>query len=257
MADKMTTIVAMFSKGLVPTGSKDPFALRRAGSGVVRILVENEAAREELHLMTVVRTAFDRPEWTGEAVARQVLEFMLDRLEFYLQETVGVRLHVARAVRNSRAAEDEVELVGYGRVAEFAQALEAAVGSENVATVAELVKRISNILRQAREKGIVYSGAPSAELLRESPELLKEPAEIALARVVTEANTAIQKNYRDGKYEPAIAAIAGLQLPLNAFFDSVMVMVEDVPLRNNRLALLARTEATVRWAADFSELASL
>jgi glycyl-tRNA synthetase beta chain len=250
LADKMTTIAAMFSKGMVPTGSKDPFALRRAGSGVVRILVENAAVREELHLMTVVRTALARPEWTGEELGRQVLEFMLDRLEFYLQETAGARLQTARAVRNSRAAGDEVELVGYGRVAGFARALEAAVGSENVTAVAELLKRTSNILRQAREKGIVHPGAESAELLRES-------AEIDLARAVSQADVAIQKKYREGKYDAAIAAIAELQQPLNAFFDSVMVMVDDAQLRDNRLALLARTESTVRWAADFSELASL
>ena len=256
LADKMTTITAMFSKGMAPTGSKDPFALRRAGSGTVRILAENAAVRDELHLMTVLRAAgYSLSEIERDS---QLKDFMLDRVEFYLQESCGVRLQVARAVRNSRAAEDEAAgIVGYGRVAEFARALEAAVGSENVKAVAELLKRTSNILRQARERGIVYLGAEGAELLQESADLLREPAEVELARRVTEANWWIPESYRAREYGETIAAIAALQPPLNAFFDSVMVMVDDERLRANRLALLARTESTVRWAADFSELASL
>ncbi|MEO6830460.1 MAG: glycine--tRNA ligase subunit beta, partial [Acidobacteriaceae bacterium] len=252
LADKMTTIAAMFSKGMVPTGSKDPFALRRAGAGVIRILAENEFVRHELHLETVLAAALAEADSDGDLHSK-LREFMLDRLEFYLQETRGVRLQVARAVRNSRVAEDYAEKqqrIGYGSLAEFAAALEQQVGSANVLAVAELLKRTSNILRQAREKKIAYSAA-------ESPALLTDVAEMELSNRVTEADARIQKNYREGNYGEAIAAIAGLQLALNAFFDSVMVMVDDPQLRENRLALLARTEATVRWAADFSELASL
>ncbi len=253
LADKMTTIAAMFSKGLIPTGSKDQFALRRAGSGVVRILAENGAVRNELHLMTVLKAALNNPDLHGEELYRLLQDFMLDRLEFYLQETRGVRLQVARAVRNSHVAEMDdgrKEMrIGYGNVAAFAKALEEQVGSPNVVAVAELLKRTSNILRQAREKKMTH---PTSEL----NQLLKEPAEIELSRKITEANEKIQKNYRDGNYKEVIATIAELQLPLNAFFDSIMVMVDDAQLRDNRLALLSRTESAVRWAADFSELAS-
>jgi glycyl-tRNA synthetase beta chain len=252
LADKMTTITAMFKKGLVPTGSKDPFALRRAGSGVVRILVENEFVQNELDLETLLKAALAEAD-RGGALHGQLREFMLDRLEFYLQETIGARLQVARAVRNSRVADEDAEKkqrIGYGSIAGFAKALERQTGSPNVVAVAELLKRTSNILRQAREKKISHPAA-------EAQDLLKEAAEIELSRRVTEADALIQRNYRDGKFGDAIAAIAALQLPLNAFFDSVMVMVEDARLRDNRLALLSRTEATVRWAADFSELASL
>ncbi len=253
LADKMTTIAAMFQKGLAPTGSKDPFALRRAGAGVVRILAENNAVRNQLHLATVVHAAMNDKDQSGE-LHSTIFNFMLDRLEFYLQETGKVRLQVARAVRNSLAAgmdENQVGvLIGYGYVASFAKILNEQVGSPNVVAVAELLKRTSNILRQAREKKIAY---PSAE----SSDHLKESAEIELSHAVTEANVKIQKSYRIGNYSDAIEAIASLQQPLNTFFDSVMVMVEDVQLRDNRLALLARTESVVRWAADFSELASL
>ena len=87
--------------------------------------------------------------------------------------------------------------------------------------------------------------------------MLRDPAEKELSRQVTQVNQAIQRSYREGNYDAVIAAIASLQPPLNAFFDSVMVMVEDSALRDNRLALLSRTESVVRWAADFSELASI
>ncbi|HEX4020090.1 MAG TPA: glycine--tRNA ligase subunit beta [Acidobacteriaceae bacterium] len=253
IADKITTITEMFKKDIVPTGSKDPFALRRAGAGVVRILVENAAVRDHLHLIPVIHAANQTME-ADKDLRFRVFAFMLDRLEFYLQESCGVRLQVARAVRNSGAVEAEDDspgkLVGYGYVAGFARVLHEQTGSPDVVAVAELLKRAANIQRQAREKGI---NPPDME----SPSLLHDPAEKELARQVTEVNAVIQKNYREGKYNEVISAIASLQSPLNAFFDSVMVMVDDEKLRDNRLALLARTVSVVRWAADFSELASI
>jgi glycyl-tRNA synthetase beta chain len=142
------------------------------------------------------------------------------------------------------------QLVGYGRLASFAEELNRQIGSPEVLAVAELLKRAANIQRQAREKGIQFPNVEAASLLVDA-------AEKELAQRVTEVDASIQKNYREGKYSEVIAAIAGLQQPLNAFFESVMVMVEDEKLRANRLALLARTVAVVRWAADFSELASI
>lgn len=253
LADKMTTIVEMFQRNIVPTGSKDPFALRRAGAGVVRILAENSEVQSRLHLVTVIHAANPVDE-ADEGLRSAVLSFMLDRLEFYLQDACGLRLQAARAVRNSGAAgpgeDSSGELVGYGHVAGFARELNAQTGSAQVLAVAELLKRAKNIQRQAREKGIQFPNA-------ETPEHLLEPAEKELAARVTSVHASIQKNYREGRYAEVIAAIASLQPPLNAFFDSVMVMVEDETVRANRLALLARTESVVRWAADFSELASI
>ncbi len=253
MADKLSTVVDMLSIGLQPTGSKDPFALRRSANGIIRIVVENHEIGSRFHLWRLCQAAFRyRQAENDESLQAQIYDFLLDRLEHYLRDSYQVSLQVARAVRNSGAAGigASTSLIGYRHIAVFAKTLEAQVGSSNVIAVAELLKRTSNILRQARERKIAHSS-------RESSDLLKEPAEIELARQVTEANDRIQKSYRQGQYEDVIAAIAGLQLPLNGFFDSVMVMVDDAEIRENRLALLARTESTVRWAADFSELASL
>ncbi len=258
LADKITTIKLMFEKDLIPTGSKDPFALRRAGAGVVRILSENEHVRHYLNLLQIVQATFvmdavyRHSTWENNVELREkILNFMLDRFEVYLQESCNVCLQVARAVRNSGAAMGSGgQVIGYGYIASFARALNEQVGSADVFAVAELLKRAANIQRQAQEKGIQFSGEEAAALL-------VDLAEKELAQRVTEVDESIQKNYREGKYSEVIAAIAGLQQPLNAFFESVMVMVDDEKLRNNRLALLARTVAVVRWAADFSELASI
>jgi glycyl-tRNA synthetase beta chain len=255
LADKMSSIVDMFAIGLQPTGSKDPFALRRAGNGVVRILVEDGALKDRLHLSHVSSAAIESTQAAEDVALRASIdEFLLDRFEFYLREACKVNPQVARAVRKAgtTGSDDAVggHLLGYGKIAGFAKALDSQVGSPNVLAVAELLKRTANIVRQAREKKIIFAD-------QESEGLLRETAEKELSRKVTEVNQAIQRSYREGDYDAVIAAIASLQPPLNAFFDSVMVMVEDASLRDNRLALLSRTESVVRWAADFSELASI
>lgn len=255
LADKISTIVDMFAIGLQPTGSKDPFALRRAGNGVVHILVEDKSLNDRLHLVYVCFAAMQNTKTMEDAGLRgSIYDFLLDRFEFYLRESGNVNSQVARAIRKAGATGSDYEvgshLIGYGKITGFAKALNEQVGSPNVLAVAELLKRTANILRQAREKNIAFPD-------NESEDLLREPAEKELSCKVTEVNTEIQHSYREGNYDDVIEAIARLQPPLNAFFDSVMVMVNDAQLRDNRLALLSRTESVVQWAADFSELASI
>ncbi len=256
LADKLSTIYDMFEIGLQPTGSKDPFALRRAGSGIIRILAESPEINKKVDISSLLQCLSTAQKGYKSTVGEIVHGFLLDRCEHYLQENYKVRLHVARAVRNSRALEylsyspNPQDRIGLGCIVDFSKTLNDSIGSPEVLAVAELLKRAANIQRQAKEKEIQF-------LNREDQGLLQDAAEKELAQRVTEVDASIQKNYREGKYSEVIAAIAGLQQPLNAFFESVMVMVEDEKLRNNRLALLARTVAVVRWAADFSELASI
>jgi glycyl-tRNA synthetase beta chain len=255
LADKSSTIVDMFAIGLQPTGSRDPFALRRAGNGVVRILVEDDKLNNRLHLAYVCSAAMQNTKAAEDMVLPGVIfEFLLDRFEFYLRETARLNPQVARAVRKAGTTGSDNtaggHLIGYGKIAGFARALDAQVGSPNVLAVAELLKRTANILRQAKEKKLIFAD-------QESESLLREAAEKELSRQVNEVNQIIQRSYRECNYDAVIAAIASLQPTLNAFFDSVMVMVDDASLRDNRLALLSRTESVVRWAADFSELASI
>ena len=255
LADKISTIVDMFAIGLQPTGSKDPFALRRAGNGVIRILAEDKVLGSRLHLESVCQAAMQETRaMQDESLRSAIYSFLLDRFEFYLQETRKVHPQVARAIRHARTAGDlqdvSGQLIAYGKIAGFAEELNGQVGSQEVLAVAGLLKRAANIQRQAREKGMQFPNA-------ETSGLLTDAAEQELARQVTEVDARIQKSYGEGKYGEVIAAIAGLQPALNAFFDSVMVMVDEPQLRDNRLALLSRTESVVRWAADFSELASI
>ena len=262
LADKISTIVDMFAKGFQPTGSKDPFALRRAGNGVVRILIENEAVRDALDLVSVVEAAL-APNSMNNGLYENAMNFMLDRLESYLREYRGVRLQVARAVRNSTIAHnrrgvefrffglDEFRFVGCGKIAEFASVLNVEIGSPEIYAIAELLKRTVNILRQAKERQIAYGKGGYITPHQEQPE------EERLRLKTREIQRAIQDNYSNGKYTEVIMAIASLQPVLDAFFNTVMVMVDDPVIRSNRLTLLAGTESVVRWAADFSELASI
>ena len=128
--------------------------------------------------------------------------------------------------------------------------LNSRTGSVEVLAVAELLKRASNILRQAKEKEITYAQSPNEKYFQED-------AEISLLEKVEYVHNKIPYIYADREYSQVIDAIAELKEPLNQFFDSVMVMDEDVAVRSNRLALLKRTVDAVRWAADFSELASI
>ena len=186
LADKVSSIVDMFAIGLQPTGSKDPFALRRAGNGVVRILVEDDKLNDRLHLSHVSGAAMANTKVAEDAALRASIDdFLLDRFEFYLRETAKVNPQVARAVRRAgtTGSDNSVggHLIGYGKIAGFAKALDAQVGSPNVLAVAELLKRTANILRQAREKKIIFAD-------QESESLLREVAEKELSRKVTEVN---------------------------------------------------------------------
>jgi len=126
---------------------------------------------------------------------------------------------------------------------------ESSTSNEEIQTIAELLKRTSNILRQADERGL-----PS---LRVSEGALEHPVEIELQIRVSKMPPAILRKYRERNYSAIISDIAELREPLSQFFESVMVMVEDPTLRQARLWLLSYTKKIVGWAADFSELASI
>jgi glycyl-tRNA synthetase beta chain len=182
-----------------------------------------------------------------------IYNFLLDRFEFYLRDSRGIHAQVARAIRNAGTTVRDYEfypnLIGYGNIADFAEELNRQRGNEEIQTIAELLKRTSNILRQADERGL-----PS---LRVSEGALEHPVEIELQIRVSKMPPAILRKYRERNYSAIISDIAELREPLSQFFESVMVMVEDPTLRQARLWLLSYTKKIVGWAADFSELASI
>jgi glycyl-tRNA synthetase beta chain len=234
MADKVDTIVGMFGLGLEPTGSKDPFALRRAANGVVKILAEAEPALP-LTLGDVVDAAS-----ASEAVRVKVEIFFAERLEFYLRDAKGQAYDVVKAVL-AAGANDVRDAVAR------AEAVTAVRGSEDFAAVSLAFKRMKNILAQAEEKGIA-SGSQVDEAL------LADAAEKTLATASSQVAGRVKELSERHDYRAALEEIATLRGAVDAFFDAVMVMVPEVAVRANRLALLGRVLEDFSGIADFSEI---
>ncbi|HEY4382589.1 MAG TPA: glycine--tRNA ligase subunit beta, partial [Acidobacteriaceae bacterium] len=234
LADKADTIVGMFGLGLEPTGSKDPFALRRAANGVVKILAEAEPALP-LTLGDVVDAAS-----ASEAVRVKVEVFFAERLEFYLREVKSQAYDVVKAVL-AAGANDVRDAVAR------AEALTEVRGSEDFAAVSAAFKRMKNILAQAAEKGdlpeageVDLSGAHPTETI-----LTEQAGQIG--QDVTELTV-------EHNYVAALETIATLRPYVDAFFDQVMIMDPDTRIRHRRLLMLQRILGTFSGIADFSEI---
>jgi glycyl-tRNA synthetase beta chain len=235
IADKADTIAGMFGLGLEPTGSKDPFALRRAANGIVKILAESGVALP-LTLGEVAGAACGQ----NEALAAKVRGFLVERVEFYLREAKGQAYDVVKAVL-AAGADDVRDAVAR------AEAVTAVRLSDDFAAVSAAFKRMKNILSQAGEKSIVSSTSVDVALLTEVTEkALAERSAKSAGRVA---------GLRSGKnYKAALEEIATLRPQVDAFFDAVMVMAPDAAVRANRLALLERVLRDFSGIADFSEI---
>ncbi|BCO32430.1 glycine--tRNA ligase beta subunit [Thiohalobacter sp. COW1] len=235
IADRLDTLVGIFAIGQAPTGDKDPFALRRAALGIVRILIECELDLD-LHSLLDESAGGFAPEIKAGHVTAEVFEFMLDRLRAYYSET-GLDIHIFEAVR----AQTPTRPLDFHRrieaVREFARLPEAE-------SLAAANKRIGNILRKAE------STVPD----QVDAGLLKEPAEQALHSAVEQLRPKVEPLFEGGQYTEALCLLAALREPVDSFFDQVMVMAEDPALRDNRLALLQGLQALFLGAADLSRL---
>ena len=230
LADRVATIAEMFAVGLEPSGSKDPFALRRAANGVIKILAESGLpltieGLESLALETLPRA--------GKAGA-----FLKERLDFYLREVRGYSYDVVNAVLST----------GLTTVADAiarAQALTDVRGSEDLAAISTAFKRIKNILRQAEEK---------QEGQSIKAEDLIEPAEQHLYAEVVRVAPQVETLRAQQKYPEALERVATLRPAIDSFFDQVMVLAPEGHLRRNRLALIASVLSDFSRIADFSEI---
>jgi glycyl-tRNA synthetase beta chain len=233
IADKADTIAGMFALGLEPTGSKDPFALRRAANGVVKILGESSV---ELGLGEISRAAAGG----NEELVRKLEVFFAERLEFYLREAKGQAYDVVKAVL----------VVGADDVRDAtarAEAVTAVRGSDDFVAVSSAFKRMKNILAQAKEKGIAAGVGVNAALVT-------EPTEKALAEKSAELAERVKTLRAEKSYTAALEEIARLRPQVDAFFEAVMVMAPDEAVRANRLALLERVLGDFSGIADFSEI---
>ncbi|EGR1703068.1 glycine--tRNA ligase subunit beta [Vibrio cholerae] len=234
MADKLDTIVGIFGIGQAPKGS-DPFALRRASLGVLRILVEYGYQLDLVDLIAKAKSLFGN-RLTNVNVEQEVIEFMLGRFPTWYQDA-GFSIDIIQAVlaRNPTKPADfdqRVKAVSHFRALEEAEALAAAN------------KRVGNILAK-------YDGELGEEI---DLALLQEDAEKALAEAVEIMAEALEPAFATGNYQEALSKLAGLRAPVDAFFDNVMVMADDEALKKNRLTLLNKLRNLFLQIADISLL---
>ncbi len=242
LADKLDSVVGCLAVGMTPTGSSDPFALRRAALGIVKIILEKKlpvslslaagAAAKALLVHKPKRGVTPEQE-------SKILDFILDRARFVFREKEQFAYDEVAAVFRA-GADDLVD------TQKRLLALRVIRKSKNFEPLAVSFKRIRKILEKA---GVAPGGNGHV-----NPELFENPAERELHFGATAAATKVQSLKRGGKYQEALEVIAGLRPVVDRFFDGVMVMAEKEEVRKNRLALLAQLLGEFTTIADFSEI---
>jgi glycyl-tRNA synthetase beta chain len=244
IADKADTIAGMFALGLIPSGSKDPFALRRQANGIVRTIAECKLQFRLSEIMNDARARYQGSEaekkFSNAEYAASIRTFLRERAEFYLKEARGYAYDVVKAV----LAADSDDVVD---AAARAEAVSRVRGSADFESISVAFKRTKNILRQAEENKRHVADRVELSVLREDSE--KE-----LATLIPRAATVVEKLRATANYQAALMEIAKLRPAVDKFFDKVMVMVDDDNLRANRLALLQTLIKEFSTIADFSEI---
>lgn len=242
LADKFDSVVGCLAVGIVPTGSSDPYALRRASLGIVKIILEKKLPVSlSLAIGSAAKALLTLKPKRGLTPDQEVkvLDFILDRAKFVFRE-------------REQFAYDEVAAVFRAGVDDLVDAqkrltaLRVIRKSKNFEPLAVSFKRTRKILEKA--------GVASAENRQVNAELFESAAERELHRAVHDAASKVESLKRAGKYQEALEAIAGLRGVVDKFFDGVMVMTEKEAVRNNRLALLSELLREFTTIADFSEI---
>ena len=233
LADKIDNIVATFSRGLVPTGSQDPFALRRQALGIVHTIIE---ANYKISITEIADKAMDLLQITDEAkrseVQKNIVEFFTLRLKNVLSDN-NIRYDIVDAVLN---IEDDVTTT-YAKAVATAQII--ASGKLNDAMQAFI--RVGNISKKAQD-------------IEMNPALFNLDEEKALFSAYQQVKDIVLEKLANAKYQEAIEEMNTLTSPINTFFDNVMVMDKDEEIKNNRLSLLKNIDTLVKSVADFSKI---
>ncbi|WNC68554.1 glycine--tRNA ligase subunit beta [Thalassotalea nanhaiensis] len=235
IADKVDTLVGIFGINQAPKGDKDPFALRRAAIGLIRIIIEKQLSLDITDLLSVSITSYG-DKLSNANTAEDVIDFIMGRFRAYYQEQ-GISVDVIQAVLANKPTapldfDQRVKAVSFFRTLDEAQALAAAN------------KRVGNILAK-------FDGELFSEF---NTELATEPAEIALAKVYSDLNTELAPLFAAKDYQQALTKLASLRAPVDEFFDNVMVMADDDAVKTNRLTLLSQLRASFFNVADISLL---
>jgi glycyl-tRNA synthetase beta chain len=238
LADKLETLAGMFGIGQQPTGDKDPFALRRHALGVIRILVEGGLKVPLFDLVNGAFSVFPRG-MVGDAHTDLEI-FVLERLRSYLREAGYTANEIESVLCMHPTRLDQVP--------RQLAAVRAFAGLPEAASLAAANKRVANILKQAEAKGESFNNAQAHEM--------KEPAERNLFDALRIASEKATPLFQAGDYTGYLKAFAVLKSPVDAFFESVMVMVDDQDVRKNRLALLKDLRDEMNRVADIAKLAA-
>ncbi|MFG0686545.1 glycine--tRNA ligase subunit beta [Pseudomonas sp. WSY_20] len=235
IADKLDTLVGIFGIGMLPTGSKDPYALRRAALGVLRILIEKQL---DLDLTGAVQFAVKQygAKVKAAGLADQVLEFIFDRLRArYEDEGIDVATYLSvRALQPGSALDFDQRV----------QAVQAFRKLPEAEALAAVNKRVSNLLSKAE-------GAIAEQV---EPKYFDNANEFSLYSAIQQADQAVQPMAAARQYSESLARLAALRDPVDAFFEAVMVNAEDAKVRANRYALLSRLRGLFLGVADISLL---
>ncbi|HMV60835.1 MAG TPA: glycine--tRNA ligase subunit beta [Agitococcus sp.] len=235
IADKLDTLVGIFGINQPPTGSKDPFGLRRAAIGLLRIIIEKELALDINVLSQQAVNAYGSKLSNANTV-NEVFEFLLGRYRAMYEEQ-GIAVDVIQAVQTLKPAQP----------LDFDRRIKAVANFRNLAEAEALAaanKRVANILSK---DGVTVTGAVDNSLLSEA-------AEQTLAAQVAKLQAELTPLFAVGDYTPALTALAALRAPIDSFFDTVMVNADDLAIRQNRLNLLASLRALFLAVADISQL---
>ncbi len=239
VADRMATIAEMFAIGLEPSGSKDPFALRRAANGIIKILAESRLPLTLPALATMASESLPRARSKNGS---ELAAFLKERLDFYLRDVLGYAYDAVNAVLSTG-------LTTVTDAMARAQALTQVRGSDDLVAISTAFKRIKNILRQAAQNQDQYGNSIA-------PGDLVEPAEQHLYAETARVAPQVEALRARQQYPEALECIATLRPSIDGFFDQVMVMAPEAHLRGNRLALIASVLSDFSRIADFSEIVS-
>jgi glycyl-tRNA synthetase beta chain len=251
LADKFDALVGFFAIGEKPTGSRDPFALRRAALGVIRIILENKLRLPLMASFLKTAETLRLAMAQGAEVSQELLTFVAERLKVHLREA-GVRHDLIAA------AFEQVGVMGVARRGQYeddlvrllakVDALSEFLASDDGANLLTAYQRATNIVaieekRDNRSYGQLFDGA-----------LLQQHEEQSLARALGEISKLVEERVSGERFEDAMAALASLRLSVDNFFDKVTVNTDDRALRENRLRLLSRIRAVMNQVADFSQI---
>lgn len=237
LADKLDTLVGLFGIGQPPSGSRDPFGLRRASLGIVRIIIEKQLDLDLFACLSHAAGLFTKQAFSVE----QLLEYILDRLNNWYRDR-DIPQSVIQAVR-SGGGEDGTIHHNLLDMDKRIRAVNSFKQRSSAASLSEANKRVANILQKQ---------AQTVQRVSINPALLIESAEQALHRAIIEKQQAIRPMIASRDYSAALDSLADLQVVIDSLFDEVMVMVDDPALRNNRIALLHQLRELFLEVADIS-----